>query len=108
RNRYTKTGIVLFSSRSRNTMSLRDWSSDVCASDLAALPQVDYPTIHHVGARARIEGDGLDGRVVDLRERGDGELPIRDRTRQHRSEERRVGIECWSRWVAGSVRESDT
>src|SRR5690349_23809276 len=33
-------GPVLFSSRRRHTSSLRDWSSDVCSSDLILLTQV--------------------------------------------------------------------
>src|SRR6266513_2585952 len=43
-----------FSSRRRHTRSKRDWSSDVCSSDLAALEDVaQRPTIrdHHVEAR---------------------------------------------------------
>src|SRR5207247_4546615 len=35
--------IFFFSSRRRHTRSTRDWSSDVCSSDL--LPPVDFPTI---------------------------------------------------------------
>src|SRR5204863_2375570 len=31
-----------FSSRRRHTRSLRDWSSDVCSSDLASLPMTDW------------------------------------------------------------------
>ena len=49
---------------------------------------------HDVGARARIERDDLDGRVVDLRERGDGQLAIRHDAGEHdrrRQERRRHG-----------------
>src|SRR5436853_1738962 len=67
-----------FSSRRRHTRCLSDWSSDVCSSDL--------------GARAV-------GLVeVDLRER-----VVEDRAQDlhaaARSEERRVGKECRSRWA---------
>src|SRR5690349_25074628 len=62
--------IFFFSSRRRHTRSLRDWSSDVCSSDLLihhGLPLVDKP--------ARV-----------------------DEVEDQRSEERRVGKECRSRW----------
>src|SRR5476649_2731987 len=65
----------LFSSRRRHTISLCDWSSDVCSSDLQ-----------------RFLDQGLFYRAV---ERGAGR-PVR--RLRHRSEERRVGKECRSRW----------
>src|SRR5204863_2463360 len=34
----THSALFFFSSRRRHTRSLRDWSSDVCSSDLAELP----------------------------------------------------------------------
>src|SRR5690349_24437421 len=68
-----------FSSRRRHTRSLRDWSSDVCSSDL--LP--DVPA-------------------------GSGGAPAHSRRflwylpqLRRRSEERRVGKECRSRWSRG-------
>src|SRR6267378_1984358 len=64
-----------FSSRRRHTRSLRDWSSDVCSSDLIV-------TNAHVV-------DGVRDVTVAL---ADGQqVPVR-------SEERRVGKECRSRW----------
>src|SRR5216684_7604085 len=67
-----------FSSRRRHTRCSRDWSSDVCSSDL--------PSIRGVAG-----GDsGLDcGAHSQERARRRG---------QARSEERRVGKECRSRW----------
>src|SRR5207249_9424393 len=68
-----------FSSRRRHTRSKRDWSSDVCSSDLRVLgvrPQ----------ANVRFQNRGF-----ALRRR------VRDRELR-RSEERRVGKECRSRW----------
>src|SRR6266498_5687794 len=64
-----------FSSRRRHTSSLRDWSSDVCSSDLpdrlraalSAAPRIHVPDPEHATAG--------------------------------RSEERRVGKECRSRWA---------
>src|SRR6267378_4523850 len=67
--------IFFFSIRRRHTMSLRDWSSDVCSSDLKQVPV--YITESMVGHKL-------------------GEFaPTRTCLR---SEERRVGKECRSRW----------
>src|SRR5438874_9544416 len=66
-------GLFFFSSIRRHTMSLRDWSSDVCSSDLSQ--PGDDGALHTGLGRA---------------DRGDGE-PVG-------SEERRVGKECRSRW----------
>src|SRR5690606_39887838 len=73
-----------FSSRRRHTRFSRDWSSDVCSSDLL---KVDL---------AEIVGDLVDRFGTRTRELlGDrGEL---DRILAARSEERRVGKECRSR-----------
>src|SRR6266496_1592626 len=65
-----------FSSRRRHTRSLRDWSSDVCSSDL---------------------------RPRDLSGRAGSRRPVRAAAAARRgrgcgSEERRVGKECRSRW----------
>src|SRR5215204_6771577 len=65
-----------FSSRRRHTRSLCDWSSDVCSSDL---PRAD-----------RRPGQ-------PLQEGAAGPQP-REGQARGRSEERRVGKECRSRW----------
>src|SRR6185436_20308809 len=65
-----------FSSRRRHTRS-GDWSSDVCSSDLLA-------------------GDGLAG--VWHAEAGKPDAGLFGDGVQDRSEERRVGKECRSRW----------
>src|SRR6267378_3750322 len=67
---------LVFSSRSQHTRSLRDWSSDVCSSDLCR---------HRTGTTA----------FQDSRSDADGAVSAR---RRQRSEERRVGKECRSRW----------
>src|SRR5207253_4851846 len=83
-----------FSSRRRHTRWPRDWSSDVCSSDLYCLLR---------SARAgeailppRLVHDQRDGvgkvQAPVPRAHRDGELPLA------RSEERRVGKECRSRW----------
>src|SRR6266498_1172569 len=65
-----------FSSRRRHTRCGRDWSSDVCSSDLL---------------RTRC-WDHIDLRVTDM------ETAKNFYRRFLRSEERRVGKECRSRW----------
>src|SRR6267378_2626245 len=73
------TGVhFFFSSRRRHTRSLRDWSSDVCSSDLRARMPGSSRTYRERSAASR---------------RGSGR-----RRRRRRSEERRVGKECRSRW----------
>src|SRR5437870_11284998 len=67
-----------FSSRRRHTRWPRDWSSDVCSSDLAPEDDLMDETMH----RRRLPGEG-DLDLVGL---------------VGRSEERRVGKECRSRW----------
>src|SRR5207247_597116 len=66
-----------FSSRRRHTRSTRDWSSDVCSSDLERVRDDDecaaggamrggvdhYGTPPHAGDRARLRVDRGDGRV---------------------------------------------
>src|SRR5690348_16101296 len=67
-----RQSLVFFSSRRRHTRWTGDWSSDVCSSDLP-LPAFG-------------------------RRRGRSPSRLARRTRQSRSEERRVGKECRDRW----------
>src|SRR3712207_7294958 len=85
-----------FSSRRRHTRYWRDWSSDVCSSDL----QYDHPDPGNPdGLKCDVEG-----RVYCTAPGGiwvhnpDGSVVARLATPGHRSEERRVGKECRSRW----------
>src|SRR2546422_8475897 len=85
-----------FSSRRRHTRCSRDWSSDVCSSDLD-LVMVEQ---HYRGERSYIVKDPATHKYFRFRplemmvmEQFDGE-----RTPAERSEERRVGKECRSRW----------
>src|SRR5438045_9632532 len=71
-----------FSSRRRHTRCLSDWSSDVCSSDLPR-----------------------NGRIAEMRNHTTNDEPFRRPTSpparpNERSEERRVGKECRSRWAA--------
>src|SRR3712207_6860091 len=86
-----------FSSRRRHTRYWRDWSSDVCSSDL---PADDHS--HHHGDD---HPEDTDERPGVVRYRGE-EPKAEERARENgqanegadRSEERRVGKECRSRW----------
>src|SRR5207253_4962381 len=97
--------IFFFSSRRRHTRWPRDWSSDVCSSDLtafglaglahvrAAHPEMPYPDmavrnvfegqVRTTGGADRLDAIG----AVDVHRVSEG-----------RSEERRVGKECRCRW----------
>src|SRR5690606_40928535 len=97
------------SSRRRHTRFSRDWSSDVCSSDLGngILVRISmhadfvarcghFPDLTRKGfdGMARHEPAGLDAETVELR------LPGTEQDRYVitlRSEERRVGKECKSR-----------
>src|SRR5690606_41189619 len=83
-----------FSSRRRHTRFSRDWSSDVCSSDLdvADLLLAGHADPSHDSAR-----DELLPRFRLLANRF-GNLLVKLVSEQLRSEERRVGKECRSRW----------
>src|SRR5437879_8036368 len=71
-----------FSSRRRHTRYIGDWSSDVCSSDLVVI--VHFPVIPAPQPRGGFEAHKRDRIVQAFFER---------------SEERRVGKECRSRWT---------
>src|SRR5699024_11592540 len=75
------SSVFFFSSRRRHTRSKRDWSSDVCSSDL---------------------GDGFNFDTANF-PMGSKNVPVilSDGIYSYRSEERRVGKESRSRWVPG-------
>src|SRR5688572_30878902 len=78
--------IFFFSSRRRHTRFDCDWSSDVCSSDLFGV----FPLrVLHAERREDVPVDiPLAGRAGNFT----------DNAAQERSEERRVGKECRSRW----------
>src|SRR5256885_5689951 len=89
-----------FSSRRRHTRLQGDWSSDVCSSDLRR-------TVRKIPARGRRRAPR--GAALDHLRQSEGQrlsraLPLFALARQaagrssRRSEERRVGKECRSRW----------
>src|SRR5690606_41627428 len=75
-----------FSSRRRHTRFSRDWSSDVCSSDLPAVPEL-------VAQLVLVDAEGLPQRRQVV-------------ARFERSEERRVGKECRSRWWPDDLKKS--
>src|SRR5256886_10468955 len=90
-----------FSSRRRHTRFDCDWSSDVCSSDLRPPDSLRHAPLH-LPARQRLVQDLAD--LLDRDEVGDTRrvgaqvhLDLGD-VRRPRSEERRVGKECRSRW----------
>src|SRR5206468_8374022 len=88
-----------FSSRRRHTRSDRDWSSDVCSSDLERHPRVtDLLALSPLRIVATTQGGVLvspDGGRTWSQGQLDGEVRA-----LVRSEERRVGKECRSRGAA--------
>src|SRR5256885_6603945 len=92
--------LFFFSSRRRHTRLQGDWSSDVCSSDLGLeLVDICVRQLHRqVGPHASwddLVGQGREALLLAARsfdpQRG---IPFR----RWRSEERRVGEECRSRW----------
>src|SRR3712207_7950201 len=83
-----------FSSRRRHTRYWRDWSSDVCSSDLREVHEGRITTALRVGGK---HGDSLLMRH-HLHLRIEPVEPAAARGGELRSEERRVGKECRSRW----------
>src|SRR3989475_855244 len=96
-----------FSSRRRNTRFDCDWSSDVCSSDLLLPPLLLQPLVENA-IRHGVEPSAHGGKLqVRTERRGDlvevritNTLPteIDSASAAGRSEERRVGKECRSRW----------
>src|SRR5690606_40260316 len=85
--------LFFFSSRRRHTRFSRDWSSDVCSSDLCQLQRDPSNRIRN-SLMNWAEGEGL--AFYDLRNNRGFLRNLIIRTA--RSEERRVGKECRSRW----------
>src|SRR5207245_4496639 len=96
--------VFFFSSRRRHTRCYRDWSSDVCSSDLttASLTNVSAASfsapvapemiISAFGSHLANETKGADYTPLP-NSLGNTTVKVKDR-----SEERRVGKECRTRW----------
>src|SRR5256885_11706613 len=92
--------VFFFSSRRRHTRLQGDWSSDVCSSDLSCLATYKVKGLfgcnnNDTTGRDRptnlmVKPNALWGAASPLEKEG--------REQKKRSEERRVGKECRSRW----------
>src|SRR5260221_9515123 len=92
-----QTSVFFFSSRRRHTRSLCDWSSDVCSSDLSRLGL--FVGLIKVFA---VIGDLANRRISRGRDFHQVETFFLGQLygfKRLRSEERRVGKECRSRWL---------
>src|SRR5256884_4308493 len=92
--------IFFFSSRRRHTRCSRDWSSDVCSSDLCynAGRMLSRNVLYLLSTAARNKRLSYE---QSERNRGSYAAAVSPGTKQtqlSRSEERRVGKECRSRW----------
>src|SRR2546430_5321741 len=82
-----------FSSRRRHTRFDCDWSSDVCSSDLILHESLSVDNGAFLNGHCR--------RMTEeeiQREKPPVEKPVVVAEKEERSEERRVGKECRSRW----------
>src|SRR5438105_6735195 len=89
-----------FSSRRRHTRSTRDWSSDVCSSDLGAVERrrdaLDPAGVEEKREARPVAAPQL---LVQLQKRPLHFLAAAVQQPDVRSEERRVGKECRSEWA---------
>src|SRR3712207_7922147 len=86
-----------FSSRRRHTRYWRDWSSDVCSSDLAGSTGDEASRLMSNLLQAH---PGISAVYASNESTTAGALRSLDQAKKlgQRSEERRVGKECRSRW----------
>src|SRR2546429_2105036 len=87
-----------FSSRRRHTRCSRDWSSDVCSSDLRVGIGIMLAPNKITGVWVNIKGFAARGTGATMRTTRRIEFGDTDMAGIVRSEERRVGKECRSRW----------
>src|SRR2546430_4794616 len=92
--------LFFFSSRRRHTRFDCDWSSDVCSSDLRQPSRtVDLTTVGvNAWAAVHLIADALQGSKQKTSAALVKRLNTKGAVTTTRSEERRVGKECRSRW----------
>src|SRR2546430_8570617 len=98
---YCLRRFFFFSSRRRHTRFDCDWSSDVCSSDLANMGSHTLEFARTVGPQGRVLACEPTAHVfARLLANLEANRDLRPRVHadQVRSEERRVGKECRSRW----------
>src|SRR5699024_12070496 len=86
-----------FSSRRRHTRSKRDWSSDVCSSDLIVgfAAETNHPIENGIGKLKKKNLDAIIVNNISTEGAGfEGDTNIVTFINKQRSEERRVGKEC--------------
>src|SRR5690242_21959138 len=88
--------VFFFSSRRRHTRLTCDWSSDVCSSDLGRVGMVAYS--YWSIRRGPQPAANAPIRIGDHPNPPGRHAPFGQPERARRSEERRVGKECRSRW----------
>src|SRR5699024_11308864 len=100
--RYCSLFCFLFSSRRRHTRSKRDWSSDVCSSDLPGPAYFAWSAALHCGAQFLYcpKNQPKRRRIVHAPQI----LPEATQSQGGRSEERRVGKEWRSRCAGVTYR----
>src|SRR5438876_1390328 len=85
-----------FSSRRRHTRWTGDWSSDVCSSDLM------WRSVLTQQLQADMLACDMSSQLLNIAPDHEAKLyystMLQDESRHTRSEERRVGKECRSRW----------
>src|SRR2546429_2762462 len=92
--------VFFFSSRRRHTRCSRDWSSDVCSSDLKGIAALKANRLDAAQKALKLVLKKSPNHPAALYVMG---LAAEKKgnpqeARQYRSEERRVGKECRSRW----------
>src|SRR5256885_3020089 len=88
-----------FSSRRRHTRLQGDWSSDVCSSDLLGSPMEYKRSVLSIRKDVQTDRDEMLRKLIDLQyARNDMDFKRGTFRVRGRSEERRVGKECRSRW----------
>src|SRR5260221_8712942 len=89
-----------FSSRRRHTRSLCDWSSDVCSSDLSTQQLAEFVLKRNLAMMLLLTGNVVAHRFNLRKANGENAVAVlpREIRKVRRSEERRVGKECRSRW----------
>src|SRR5256885_13328457 len=92
--------VFFFSSRRRHTRLQGDWSSDVCSSDLSwQTYRMDItPAEWPMSSTSRLLTQNADQIVTGLSKAAPAAASSELEKRLKRSEERRVGEECRSRW----------
>src|SRR3712207_7244192 len=105
---------VLFASRRRHTRYWRDWSSDVCSSDLHQV--AEYGVAAHWRYKEGLRSDQkFDAKVAWLRQLMDWQKDVAggaqefvDSLKTDRSEDRRGGKVCRFRWSPDHYKKKTT